>query len=187
MKYLIVGLGNIGTEYEATRHNVGFMVVDALAKSEGATFSTARYGSIAQIKHKGRILILLKPSTFMNLSGKAFQYWLQKENIPIENSLVVVDDIDLEVGVLRLKGSGGGGSHNGLNNIIEVTGSESYPRLRFGIGKNYTIGKQVDYVLGAFTAEDLDKVNPKIEESIKLIKSLVTLGIDRTMNLFNKK
>lgn len=187
MKYLIVGLGNIGEEYEKTRHNIGFMVVDALAKSEGATFSTARYGSVAQIKHKGRVLILLKPSTYMNLSGKAYQYWLQKENIPVENSLVIVDDLDLEVGTLRLKGSGGGGSHNGLNNIIEVLGNEKYPRLRFGIGKNYTMGKQIDYVLGAFTAEDMEKVTPKIDETIKLVKSFVTIGIERTMNFFNKK
>lgn len=187
MKYLIVGLGNIGTEYENTRHNIGFMVVDALAQSEGVTFSTARYGAITQIKHKGRILILLKPSTYMNLSGNAYQYWLKKENIPVENSLVIVDDLDLDVGVLRLKARGGGGSHNGLNNIIEVLGHESYPRLRFGIGKNYPMGKQIDYVLGKFTAEDLEKVTPKIEESIKIIKSFVSIGIERTMNFFNKK
>lgn len=187
MKYLIVGLGNIGEEYEKTRHNIGFMVVDALAKSEGVAFSTARYGSIAQIKYKGRILILLKPSTYMNLSGKAYQYWLQKENIPVENSLVIVDDIDLGVGSLRLKANGGGGSHNGLNNIIEVLGHEKFPRLRFGIGKNYSMGKQIDYVLGPFTGEDLEKVTPQIEESIKLIQSFVSIGIERTMNFFNKK
>ncbi len=187
MKYLIVGLGNIGEEYEKTRHNIGFMVVDAMAKKEGATFSTARYGSIAQVKYKGRILILLKPSTYMNLSGKAYQYWLQKENVPVENSLVIVDDIDLDVGSLRLKANGGGGSHNGLNNIIEVLGHEKFPRLRFGIGKNYSMGKQIDYVLGSFSAEDLELVTPKIEESIKLIQSFVSIGIERTMNFFNKK
>lgn len=187
MKYLIVGLGNIGEEYEKTRHNIGFMVVDALAKNEGATFSTARYGSIAQVKYKGRILILLKPSTYMNLSGKAYQYWLQKENVPVENSLVIVDDIDLDVGSLRLKANGGGGSHNGLNNIIEVLGHEKFPRLRFGIGKNYSMGKQIDYVLGSFSAEDLEQVTPKIEESVKLIQSFVSIGVERTMNFFNKK
>ncbi len=187
MKYLIVGLGNIGSEYEKTRHNIGFMVVDAFAKVSEVSFTTARYGDIAQTRHKGRTLILLKPSTYMNLSGKAVQYWMQKENIPIENVLVIVDDIDLGVGILRLKSKGGGGSHNGLNHIIEVLGTESYPRLRFGIGKNYSIGRQVDYVLGEFTKEDLDLINPKIVESITIIKSLVTAGIERTMNLFNKR
>lgn len=187
MKYLIVGLGNIGAEYEKTRHNIGFMVVDAFAKSIGAPFTTARYGDVAQTRHKGRTLILLKPSTYMNLSGKAVQYWMQKENIPLENVLVIVDDIDLGVGVLRLKSKGGGGSHNGLNHIIEILGTEGYPRLRFGIGKNYSVGRQVDYVLGEFTSEDLELINPKIEEAASIIKSLVTSGIERTMNFFNKK
>jgi PTH1 family peptidyl-tRNA hydrolase len=187
MKYLIVGLGNIGSEYEKTRHNIGFMVVDALAKAESSTFQTARYGSVAQVKHKGRTLILLKPSTYMNLSGKAYQYWLQKENIPIENSLIIVDDIDLDVGVLRMKARGGGGSHNGLNNIIEVLSTENYPRLRFGIGKNYQIGRQVDYVLGEFSKDEIAIINPKIDEAINVIKSFVTIGIERTMNFFNKK
>ncbi len=187
MKYLIVGLGNIGSEYENTRHNIGFMVVESYAKSEGVNFSSARYGSIAQIKHKGRTLILLKPSTYMNLSGKAVQYWMVKENIPKENILVIVDDLDLEVGVLRLKSKGSGGSHNGLNHIIETLKTEEYPRLRFGIGKNFSIGRQVDYVLGEFTTEDWNTVKPKIEESIEIIKSFVTIGIERTMNFFNKK
>lgn len=187
MKYLIVGLGNIGSEYEKTRHNIGFMVVDAIAKAEGVNFTTARYGSVAQFKHKGRIIILLKPSTYMNLSGKAVQYWMTKENIPIENILVVVDDLDLGVGVLRMKSGGGGGSHNGLNHIIEILKTETYPRLRFGIGKNFSIGRQVDYVLGEFTSDDMEIVKPKIDESISIIKSLVTIGIERTMNLFNKK
>jgi PTH1 family peptidyl-tRNA hydrolase len=186
MKYLIVGLGNIGAEYDKTRHNIGFMAIDAFAKSENTFFETARYGSIAHVKHKGRILILLKPSTYMNLSGKAVQYWLQKENISIENTLVIVDDIDLEVGTLRLKSKGGGGSHNGLNHIIEILGSESYPRLRFGIGKNYSMGKQVDYVLGQFTPSDLELINPKIAIVGDIIKSFVTIGIERTMNFFNK-
>ncbi len=187
MKYLIVGLGNIGSEYEKTRHNIGFMVVDAIAKAEGVSFTTARYGSVAQFKHKGRTLILLKPSTYMNLSGKAVQYWMTKENIPVENILVVVDDLDLGVGVLRMKSSGGGGSHNGLNHIIEILKTEAYPRLRFGIGKNFSIGRQVDYVLGEFTSDDMEIVKPKIEETLSIIKSLVTIGIERTMNLFNKK
>lgn len=187
MKYLIVGLGNIGSEYEKTRHNIGFMVVDEFAKSEKVSFQTARLGSIAQVKYKGRTLILLKPSTFMNLSGKAYQYWLKKEGIEIENSLIIVDDIDLEVGSLRLKARGGGGSHNGLNDIIDVLNTDSFPRLRFGIGKNYSIGRQVDYVLGEFTADDLALVNPKIDEAINIVKSMATIGIERTMNLFNKK
>jgi PTH1 family peptidyl-tRNA hydrolase len=142
---------------------------------------------VAQVKYKGRTLILLKPSTYMNLSGKAYQYWLQKENIPIENSLIIVDDIDLDVGVLRMKARGGGGSHNGLNNIIEVLSTENYPRLRFGIGKNYQIGRQVDYVLGEFSKDEIAIINPKIDEAINVIKSFVTIGIERTMNFFNKK
>lgn len=186
MKYLIVGLGNIGSEYEKTRHNIGFIAIDAFAKSENAIFETARYGSIAHVKHKGRVLVLLKPATFMNLSGKAVLYWMQKENIPIENVLVIVDDIDLEVGALRLKARGGGGSHNGLNHIIETLKTESYPRLRFGIGKNYSMGKQIEYVLGEFTSEDIQLITPKIEDVKTIIKSFVSIGIERTMNLYNK-
>ena len=187
MKYLIVGLGNIGAEYEKTRHNIGFMVLDAYAKSENVSFSVDRYGSVAKTKYKGRIFILLKPSTYMNLSGKAFKYWLQKEDIPIENSLVIVDDLDLDLGVIRMKPKGGGGSHNGLNHIIETIGNEEFPRLRFGIGKNFQIGRQVDYVLGEFSDEEKEIINPKIEETIKIIKSFSTIGIERTMTMFNKK
>lgn len=186
-KYLAVGLGNIGFEYHETRHNVGFMVVDALAQSKESTFVSDRYASACTIRHKGRQIILVKPSTYMNLSGKAVRYWLEKENIPIENLLVIFDDIDLDPGTIRIKPKGGGGSHNGINHIIEVLGTQNFARLRFGIGKNYSQGQQVNYVLGKFDPEETSLINQQIEFAGKAILSFATGGIAHTMNAFNKK
>ncbi len=186
-KFLIVGLGNIGTEYHETRHNIGFMVVDALAQTKESTFISDRYASVSIVRHKGRQIILIKPSTYMNLSGKAVRYWLEKENIPIENMLVVFDDIDLDAGVIRIKPKGGGGSHNGINHIIEILDTQNFARLRFGIGKNYSQGQQVEYVLGKFDKEEIKTIENQIELAGKAILSFATGGIGNTMNAFNKK
>ncbi|MCC8087787.1 MAG: aminoacyl-tRNA hydrolase [Rikenellaceae bacterium] len=187
MKYLIVGLGNIGAEYAHTRHNIGFMVLDALAKASNAVFTTARYGSITEIKFKGRIFLLLKPSTYMNLSGKAVSYWMKVEKIPIENVLVVVDDLALPLGSVRLRKKGSDGGHNGLKSITEVLGRPDYPRLRFGIGDAFPKGYQVDYVLGEWTDEEMKMLPERIDHAIEAIKSFGTAGMDYTMNNFNKK
>ncbi len=187
MKYLIVGLGNIGKEYSQTRHNIGFMVLDEFAKQEKINFTTDRYGDIAKLKYRGKTIILLKPSTYMNLSGKAYKYWLDKENINIENSFVICDDLDLELGVLRIRYKGGGGSHNGLNNIIEMLNTQNFCRLRFGIGNDFSKGRQVDYVLGNFFDDELLRVRQSIEKSIDIVKSFVFQGVERTMNQFNNK
>ncbi|MDO9512903.1 MAG: aminoacyl-tRNA hydrolase [Bacteroidales bacterium] len=187
MKYLITGLGNIGDEYANTRHNIGFIILDAMASKSGATFKTDRYASVAQVKFKGRIMVLVKPSTYMNLSGKAYRYWLEKENILPENSLVVFDDLDLPLGTMRLKPSGSGGSHNGINHIIEITQSINIPRLRAGIGSDFPKGRQVDYVLGRWNSDEEKILLPRIDMAIDMIKSFVTIGIDRTMNLYNNK
>ena len=154
MKYLIVGLGNIGPEYQNTRHNIGFMILDALAKASNITFSTNRYGDTAEMRIKNRQLLLLKPSTYMNLSGNAVRYWLEKENIPVENLLILVDDLSLPLGTVRLKAKGSDGGHNGLKSIAEMIGTQAYPRLRFGIGNDFPKGCQVDYVLGEFSNDD---------------------------------
>lgn len=153
MKYLIVGLGNIGDEYANTRHNIGFIVVDALAQATSARFSIGRHASVAETRIKNKELILLKPTTYMNLSGKAVKYWLDKEKIPLENLLVITDDVDLDLGVLRMRSKGSGGSHNGLNHIIETLITTDWARLRFGIGKDYAKGFQVDYVLGCWSSK----------------------------------
>ena len=154
MKYLIVGLGNIGAEYAGTRHNIGFKVLDALAEASNAVFTTARYGDVAELKHKGRTLILLKPSTYMNLSGKAVRYWMEAEKIAPENLLVVSDDIALPFGTLRMRPRGSAGGHNGLKNIAELLGTEDYARMRFGVGGDFPRGHQVDYVLGEWSDEE---------------------------------
>lgn len=185
-KYLIVGLGNPGKEYENTRHNAGFMVLDALAKASNIVFEDKRYGAIAELSIKGRKLLLLKPTTFMNLSGNAVRYWLNKENIEQQRLLVVVDDLALPLGVLRLKGSGSNGGHNGTGNIQQLIGKQ-YARLRVGIGNDFPKGGQVDWVLGQFSAEDHKILQPALETSIEIIKSFVLAGIDITMNQFNKK
>ena len=187
MKYLIVGLGNIGPEYHETRHNIGFMIVDALAKAAGVSFVDGRYGFTANISIKGRQIILLKPSTFMNLSGNAVRYWMQKENIALENMLVAVDDLALPFGTLRLKGKGSDAGHNGLKHIAAILGTQNYARLRFGIGSDFPRGGQVDYVLGHFDNEDWKSMEKQLELAGEIIKSFCLAGLDITMNQFNKK
>lgn len=187
MKYLIVGLGNIGSEYAHTRHNVGFDVVDALAKEYDAKFEDGRYGSVATFKYKGRTFILLKPSTYMNLSGKAVAYWMQKEKIEIANMLVVVDDIALPFGTLRIKPKGSDAGHNGLKNIQEVLGHNNYVRLRFGIGDNFRRGGQVEYVLGKWSDTELIDLSLRIDVACKMIVSFGTAGLQLTMTSFNNK
>ena len=187
MKYLIVGLGNIGPEYTDTRHNIGFVMADALAESGKATFEPGRYGDMAKLKFRSRTLLTLKPSTYMNLSGKAIKYWLTKEKIPVENLLVIVDDLALPIGTLRLRGKGGDGGHNGLISIIMELGTQNFARLRVGIGDDFSKGRQVDYVLGKWTAGEIETLKPKVSTTIDIIRSFVTIGITRTMNVYNTK
>ena len=186
MKYLIVGLGNIGREYEYTRHNIGFRVLDALAEASNTVFTDRRYGFVAEMKIKGRTLILLKPSTYMNLSGNAVRYWMNKEKIEIENLLVVVDDLALPFGTLRLKGKGSDAGHNGLKHIQSLIGQE-YARLRFGIGNDFPRGAQVNYVLDEFSDEEEKALPPKLEICGDIIKSFCLAGIQNTMNQYNNK
>ena len=187
MKYLITGLGNIGDDYADTRHNIGFIVADALALSLKATFTTDRHAAVAKGSLKGRQIVIIKPSTYMNLSGKAVRYWMQKEEIPLENILVVVDDLALPLGSLRLRAKGSDGGHNGLISIIETIGSTDFARLRMGIGNDFAKGYQVDYVLGRWTAEEEKILLPEIDRAVEIAKSFVLTGIERTMNFFNKK
>lgn len=186
-KYLVVGLGNIGPEYHETRHNIGFMVVDALAKASGAAFSDGRYGFTATLPVKGRQLLLLKPSTYMNLSGNAVRYWMRKEDIPLENLLVVVDDIALPFGALRLRGRGSDAGHNGLKHIAATLGTQDYARLRFGIGNDFPRGMQVDYVLGRFTPEQYEEMPQRLELAGEAVKSFCLAGISIAMNQYNKR
>ena len=186
-KYLIIGLGNAEDQYTGTRHNIGFEVINALAKQLDVTFKNERYAYVARAKYKGRNLILIMPTTFMNLSGKAVKYWMGSENVEAQNIIVVSDDLDLPVAQLRIRPKGGGGSHNGLNHIIETLGHGNYPRLRFGIGKNFPQGYQVDYVLGKFTSEERLLIDPAIEKAAEICKSFATAGLQRTMNQFNQK
>ena len=186
MKYLIVGLGNIGPDYQDTRHNIGFTILDALARVSNVVFEDKRYGFVARIKLKGRTLILLKPSTFMNLSGNAVRYWMRKEKIENENLLVVVDDIALPFGTLRLKPQGSDAGHNGLKSIQDLIGTE-YPRLRFGIASNFPRGCQVEYVLGKFEEEEQLLLPERIDKAIEIIKSFCLAGIQLTMTQFNNK
>lgn len=187
VKYLIAGLGNIGREYAETRHNIGFKVLDALAGASDAVFATERYGAVAHMKFKGKSVVLLKPSTYMNLSGNAVRYWLQKEKIPVGNLLVVVDDIALPFGTIRIREKGSDGGHNGLKSINSVLGTNVYARLRFGIGGDFPKGFQVDYVLSEWTAEEQKELPERLETAGEAIKSFVTIGIERTMNFHNKK
>ncbi len=187
MKYLIVGLGNIGSEYENTRHNIGFNVLDAFAKASNTVFTDRRYGAVAEVKVKGRTLVLLKPSTYMNLSGNAVRYWLQQEKIPVENMLIIVDDISLPFGTLRLRPKGSDAGHNGLKDVARVVGNENYVRLRFGVGGDFPRGAQVDYVLGQFPAEEREKLPERINVACDIIKSFCLAGIALTMNQYNKK
>jgi PTH1 family peptidyl-tRNA hydrolase len=187
LKYLIAGLGNPGKEYENTRHNIGFKILDALADASNIVFSDGRHGWVTEYKFKSRTLVLLKPTTYMNLSGKAINYWMQKENIPIENLLVLVDDLALPLGSLRLRAKGSDAGHNGLKNIHQVLGSQDYARLRFGIGDNFGRGQQVDYVLGEWNKEEKLELPALIDTSIEIIKSFATIGVAQTMTVFNKK
>ena len=187
MKYLIAGLGNIGPEYHETRHNIGFMTVDALAEKAGIRFDDGRYGFTARFSLKGRQVVLLKPSTYMNLSGNAVRYWMQKENIPLENLLVVVDDLALPFGTLRLKGKGSDAGHNGLKHIAATLGTQAYARLRFGIGNDFPRGGQIDYVLGHFSDEEYKLIPERLETAGEIIRSFCPAGLDITMNQFNRK
>lgn len=187
MKYLIVGLGNMGVKYDDTRHNIGFDVVDALAKEQNAEWKHEHLGDIARVKHKGRTLVLLKPSTYMNLSGKSVRYWLNKEKINKENLLVIVDDLNLDFGKQRLRGKGSDGGHNGLKDINNMCGGNNYARLRFGIGNSFSKGRQVDFVLGEWTSEERDKLPELIKYAADTAKSFAAIGLNFTMNTFNKK
>ncbi|MBO6829498.1 aminoacyl-tRNA hydrolase [Allomuricauda sp.] len=186
-KFLIVGLGNIGAEYEDTRHNIGFKVLDFLAEQESFTFESAKLGAVGTFKHKGRSLICLKPSTYMNLSGKAVKYWLDKESIPMENLLVITDDINLPFGTLRLKGKGSDGGHNGLKDIQNVLQTTTYNRFRFGVGSDFGKGQQVDYVLGKWDNDQQKSMPERLEKSADLVRSFVFAGAKNTMNQFNGK
>lgn len=187
MKYLIVGLGNIGNEYANTRHNIGFIVLDALAQEEKITFSSDRYADVARFKARGKQFILVKPSTYMNLSGKAVAYWMIKENIPIENLLVIADDLAIELGAIRIRPKGGDGGHNGLIDIITFLKTQDFARLRFGIGNNYAKGFQVDYVLGKWSAEEEKNLIPRIKLAADAAKHFGLHGLENTMTAFNKK
>lgn len=185
MKYLIVGLGNIGPEYQDTRHNIGFSVLDAFARASNAVFENMRYGAVCEMKLKGRTVILLKPNTYMNLSGKSVSYWMQKEKVALEDLLVVVDDLALPFGALRLRGQGSDGGHNGLKNINALLGTMAYARLRFGIGNDFLKGQQIDYVLGTWEEEEREKLPDLLEKGGEIITSFVLQGLVRTMNTFN--
>jgi PTH1 family peptidyl-tRNA hydrolase len=187
MKFLIVGLGNIGSEYAETRHNIGFKVLDALAGASNLFFKTERYGDVCELKHKGRTFILLKPSTYMNLSGNAVRYWLQQEKISLENMLVITDDLALPYGKLRMRGQGSDGGHNGLKHINEIMQTTQYARLRFGISAEFSKGQQVDYVLGEWSTEERETLQAHIEKSTKAVFSFGLIGLARTMNDVNTK
>ncbi|MCB0669155.1 MAG: aminoacyl-tRNA hydrolase [Saprospiraceae bacterium] len=187
MKYLIIGLGNMGVEYERTRHNIGFDVLDEIARQENVQFKADQLGDIAMFRHRGRTVYLLKPSTYMNLSGKAVRYWVQKLKINQNHWLTVVDEFQFEMGVIKLQKKGSSGGHNGLKSVENLMQSSSYPRLRIGIGHNFYRGQQVDYVLGKWTDEEWMDMQSVIESACDAIRSFVAIGLDRTMNQFNKK
>lgn len=187
MKYLVAGLGNIGPEYKNTRHNIGFQILDALAEASNISFKDKRYGFVAEYKFKARTFILLKPTTFMNLSGRAINYWLQKEKINIENLLVLVDDLALPFGTIRIRAKGGAGGHNGLANINDILGRNDYARLRFGVGDDFHHGFQSDYVLSDWNKNETKSMPEKIDSCIEIINSFGTIGTERTMNFFNKR
>jgi PTH1 family peptidyl-tRNA hydrolase len=187
VKYLIAGLGNVGDEYHNTRHNIGFMILDALVDASNTSFMDKRYGFISGYSHKGKRFILLKPNTYVNLSGRAVNYWLRKESIPAENLLVIVDDIALPFGVLRLRPRGGDGGHNGLINISQTLGHQNFARLRFGIGSDFPSGLQIDYVLGEWSKEEEKKLPERIKVSHDIIRSFGLAGLEKTMNEFNNK
>lgn len=186
-KLLIVGLGNIGAEYVNTRHNIGFKVVDHLARKESLDFQTVKLGAMAEYKLKGRTLFLLKPNTYMNLSGKAVKYWMDKENIPASNILVITDDLNLSFGTIRIKPKGSDGGHNGLKSIQQTLNSSDYPRFRFGISDDFKKGRQVDYVLGEWNEEETAKLPERLDVAAEIIRSFALSGLDITMNTFNGK
>jgi PTH1 family peptidyl-tRNA hydrolase len=186
-KFLIVGLGNIGSEYTNTRHNIGFKIVDYIANQENISFQTSKLGDIAELKIKGRTLILLKPNTYMNLSGKAVKYWLEKENIEKENMLVITDDLNLAFGTIRIKTKGSDGGHNGLKNIQLLLNSTEYPRFRFGISDAFKKGQQINYVLGEWDAEEKEKLKERLQLSSEIVKSFALAGLNTTMNEYNGK
>lgn len=186
-KFLVVGLGNIGEKYAETRHNIGFKIVDRLAATEGVQFESQKLGDVCSFKLKGRVIILLKPSTYMNLSGKSISYWLTKEKIPLENLLIVTDDLNLAFGTLRLKTKGSNGGHNGLKDIQDKLNTTNYNRFRFGISDSFQKGRQVDYVLGEWSDEEKKTLSERLDTSAKLITSFVLAGVNNTMNLFNGK
>ncbi|HKJ07213.1 MAG TPA: aminoacyl-tRNA hydrolase [Flavobacteriaceae bacterium] len=186
-KFLIVGLGNIGEKYNETRHNIGFKILDELAKKEEITFETQKLGDIAKFRFKGRTFILLKPSTYMNLSGKAVNYWMTKEKIAIENTLIIADDINLPFGSIRVKAKGSDGGHNGLKDIIAVLQTTKFPRFRFGVGSDFSKGRQSDYVLGKWDEEEQKLLPERFDKATDLIKSFGTAGLNNTMNSFNGK
>ena len=185
MKYLIAGLGNIGAKYNNTRHNIGFEVVDALADKHGGEWSTEKLGDVATVRHRGRTFVLLKPSTYMNRSGKAVHYWLQKEKIDKNRLLVVMDDLNLDFGKIRLRGKGSDGGHNGLKDIDQVTGGNNYARLRIGIGSEFSKGRQVDYVLGEWSSEQQDELPAIIKRAAEACVSFGAIGLQHTMNKYN--
>jgi peptidyl-tRNA hydrolase, PTH1 family len=185
MKYLIAGLGNIGSEYELTRHNIGFLVLDRIADTRKLSFTLTRHAEKTELKYKGRLLHLIKPTTYMNLSGKSIAYWMKELNIPKENVLVVVDDVALPFGALRMRGKGSSAGHNGLQNIQETLNTRDYPRLRFGIGNQYPKGQQVDYVLSNFTQDEFKKLPAFMDKAAEMILSFCTTGLERTMSQFN--
>ncbi|MEX2597067.1 MAG: aminoacyl-tRNA hydrolase [Salibacteraceae bacterium] len=187
MKYLIVGLGNPGTEYTETRHNIGFKTLDALSRASNVVFNPARYSDKAEVKHKGRTLILIKPMTYMNLSGKAVNYWLQHEKIPVDKLIVITDDISLPFGKIRIRAKGSHGGHNGLRNIEEIIGTQQYARLRFGVGKDFHPGQQVSYVLAPWSESEADELTPRIDIAKDALLSFTTSGLARTMSDFNNR
>jgi len=187
MKYLIIGLGNPGAEYENTRHNIGFKVLDALVSASNTSFTTDRYAAVAEFRYKGRKLTLVKPNTFMNLSGKAVNYWMQKEKINKDNLLIITDDIALTSGELRMRAKGSDGGHNGLKDINKILGITNYARLRFGVGNDFSRGNQVQYVLSDWNKDEEKKLEISIDQAISMIKAFCTIGIDRTMSMYNGK
>ncbi|MEO9512060.1 MAG: aminoacyl-tRNA hydrolase [Flavobacteriaceae bacterium] len=184
-KFLVVGLGNIGLEYEETRHNIGFKILDFLSEDQGIVFESAKLGAIATFKHKGRSVLCLKPSTYMNLSGKAVKYWMEREKIPLENILIITDDLNLSFGVIRLKTKGSDGGHNGLKDIQNTLQTSKYNRFRFGVGSAFSKGKQVDYVLGKWNADEEVQLQERLQKSADMVRSFVFSGINNTMNQFN--
>ncbi|MBK7383969.1 MAG: aminoacyl-tRNA hydrolase [Flavobacteriales bacterium] len=187
MKFLVVGLGNPGPEYAATRHNIGFQVLDHLAGNAGVRFAVDRYGDRADLRLKGRTFVLIKPSTFMNLSGKTVRYWMDQEDIPADRVLVIADDLAIPFGAIRIRAKGGAGGHNGLTSIIELIGTEEFPRLRFGIGSDFSKGRQSDYVLSPWSAEEQKTLTERIELAAKAVLQFGLLGVASAMNNFNKR